>query len=213
MNGEASLWLEEFRGEVTATMVYDGAPIHDHFKVVDDRTLMGIMNGKGEVDVSRDHRGTCTSTSSGSDATCIYRRRELAPIVATMKRHARRVLAALILMGAIAGCSSTTSSPPAASTAPSSAKSTSAKSTTSETPTTSETSSPTVPAPPNSLTITCKDWRALDDPTQLAVVTAIVTQPNFKGAVTDPDAARVLAKGACLLFGSKTVNDVLLTGS
>src|ERR1700684_2433766 len=25
--GEASLWLEEFRGEVTATMVYDGQPV------------------------------------------------------------------------------------------------------------------------------------------------------------------------------------------
>ncbi len=34
--GEASLWMEEFRGEVTATMVYDGQPTHDHFKVVDD---------------------------------------------------------------------------------------------------------------------------------------------------------------------------------
>ena len=31
-NGEASLWMEEFRGEVTATMVYDGQPVHDHFK-------------------------------------------------------------------------------------------------------------------------------------------------------------------------------------
>ncbi len=31
-NGEASLWNIEFRGEVTATMVYDGAPIFDHFK-------------------------------------------------------------------------------------------------------------------------------------------------------------------------------------
>ena len=28
-NGEASLWNIEFRGEVTATMVYDGAPIFD----------------------------------------------------------------------------------------------------------------------------------------------------------------------------------------
>lgn len=45
-NGEASLWNEEFRGEVTATMVYDGIPVHDHFKKVDDDTLMGIMNGK-----------------------------------------------------------------------------------------------------------------------------------------------------------------------
>lgn len=47
--GEASLWLEEFRGEVVATMVYDGQPIHDHFKRVDDDTVMGIMNGKGGV--------------------------------------------------------------------------------------------------------------------------------------------------------------------
>lgn len=52
MNGEASLWLEEFRGEVTATMVYDGRPVHDHFKVVDDNTVVGIMNGKAAVDLS-----------------------------------------------------------------------------------------------------------------------------------------------------------------
>ncbi|MER6346302.1 DUF4334 domain-containing protein [Streptomyces sp. NPDC001595] len=45
--GEASLWTVEFRGETTATMVYDGRPVLDHFKQVDDTTLMGIMNGKG----------------------------------------------------------------------------------------------------------------------------------------------------------------------
>jgi hypothetical protein len=44
--GGASLWDVEFRGEVTATMVYDGQPVFDHFKRVDDTTLMGIMNGK-----------------------------------------------------------------------------------------------------------------------------------------------------------------------
>jgi hypothetical protein len=44
--GEATLWVEEFRGELTATMVYDGQPVHDHFKKVDDDTVMGIMNGK-----------------------------------------------------------------------------------------------------------------------------------------------------------------------
>lgn len=48
--GEASLWLEEFRGEVTATMVYDGQPTHDHFKRIDDDAVMGIMNGKGVLD-------------------------------------------------------------------------------------------------------------------------------------------------------------------
>ncbi|MEU9187991.1 DUF4334 domain-containing protein [Streptomyces sp. NPDC048484] len=45
-NGEASLWMIEFRDEVTATMVYDGLPIFDHFKKVDEDTLFGIMNGK-----------------------------------------------------------------------------------------------------------------------------------------------------------------------
>lgn len=45
-NGEASLWNVEFRGEVTATMIYDGQPVLDHFKAADG-LLMGIMNGKG----------------------------------------------------------------------------------------------------------------------------------------------------------------------
>ncbi len=44
--GEASLWEVGFRGEVTASMVYDGQPVIDHFKRVDATTLMGIMNGK-----------------------------------------------------------------------------------------------------------------------------------------------------------------------
>lgn len=46
--GEASLWNVSFRGEVTATMVYDGRPVLDHFKPVGEHTLMGIMNGKPE---------------------------------------------------------------------------------------------------------------------------------------------------------------------
>jgi hypothetical protein len=44
--GEASLWPVGFRGEVTATMVYDKMPVLDHFKKVDGETVMGIMNGK-----------------------------------------------------------------------------------------------------------------------------------------------------------------------
>ena len=46
--GLASLWEVTFRGEPTATMTYDALPVFDHFKVVDDRTVMGIMNGKLE---------------------------------------------------------------------------------------------------------------------------------------------------------------------
>lgn len=48
-DGAASLWNVEFRGEVTATMVYDGRPVFDHFKAVDANTLMGIMNGKADL--------------------------------------------------------------------------------------------------------------------------------------------------------------------
>ncbi|MFC4373542.1 DUF4334 domain-containing protein [Nocardia halotolerans] len=47
--GEATLWNIEFRGEVTATMVYDGRAVLDHFKWLDDTTLMGIMNGRAEL--------------------------------------------------------------------------------------------------------------------------------------------------------------------
>jgi hypothetical protein len=46
--GSASLWEVAFRGETTATMVYDAMAVFDHLKVVDDATLMGIMNGKLE---------------------------------------------------------------------------------------------------------------------------------------------------------------------
>ncbi|MEV0542482.1 DUF4334 domain-containing protein [Nocardia salmonicida] len=51
--GEATLWNVEFRGEVTATMVYDGRAVFDHFKWLDDTTLMGIMNGRPELVLSR----------------------------------------------------------------------------------------------------------------------------------------------------------------
>ncbi|QBJ96932.1 DUF4334 domain-containing protein [Rhodococcus sp. ABRD24] len=48
-HGEASLWEVAFRGEVTATMVYDGLPIFDHFKKVDADTVIGVMNGKSNL--------------------------------------------------------------------------------------------------------------------------------------------------------------------
>ncbi len=53
MKGGASLWMEQFRGDVTATMVYDAMPIHDHFKKVDDDAVLAITNGKGALDHGR----------------------------------------------------------------------------------------------------------------------------------------------------------------
>jgi GXWXG protein/uncharacterized protein DUF4334 len=46
MRGEASLWMMEFRGKVSATVVYDGEPLFGHLRKVDDNTLLGIVNGK-----------------------------------------------------------------------------------------------------------------------------------------------------------------------
>ncbi|MBW6437504.1 DUF4334 domain-containing protein [Actinoplanes hulinensis] len=51
--GGASLWPVEFRGETTATMVYDGQPVLDHFKQAGENTLLGVMNGKGVLDEGR----------------------------------------------------------------------------------------------------------------------------------------------------------------
>lgn len=44
--GHSSLWEVGFRGETTATMVYDALPVFDHFKRIDSTTVLGIMNGK-----------------------------------------------------------------------------------------------------------------------------------------------------------------------
>lgn len=45
----ASLWPVAVDGEVTATMVYDALPVFDHFKRVDEDTLLGLMQGKLEA--------------------------------------------------------------------------------------------------------------------------------------------------------------------
>ncbi|MBD2858908.1 DUF4334 domain-containing protein [Spongiibacter sp. KMU-158] len=47
--GTASLRKVEFRGVATATMVYDQHPIFDHFKKVDEQTVLGVMDAKGDA--------------------------------------------------------------------------------------------------------------------------------------------------------------------
>lgn len=46
--GDASLRMVEYRGVSTATMVYDGHPIFDHFRKIDEDTVVGAMDRKGE---------------------------------------------------------------------------------------------------------------------------------------------------------------------
>lgn len=46
--GAASIRMVGYRGVVTATMAYDRHPVFDHFRRVDDDTLLGLMDRKGE---------------------------------------------------------------------------------------------------------------------------------------------------------------------
>lgn len=43
----ARLRMVEYRGVVTATMIYDARPVNDHFRRVDERTLLGAMDLRG----------------------------------------------------------------------------------------------------------------------------------------------------------------------
>lgn len=44
----ARLRMIEYRGRVTATMAYDAKPINDHFVKIDDHTVLGVMDKKGD---------------------------------------------------------------------------------------------------------------------------------------------------------------------
>lgn len=47
--GTASLRMVEYRGVVSATMVYDKHPIFDAFRRVDEDTVLGAMDRKGDA--------------------------------------------------------------------------------------------------------------------------------------------------------------------
>lgn len=46
----ARVRMTEYRGKVSATMIYDALPINDVFRKVDDDTLLGVMDYKGMAD-------------------------------------------------------------------------------------------------------------------------------------------------------------------
>ena len=45
--------MNPLSNEPEATMVFDGQPVHDHFKKIDDNAVMGIMDGKNALDNGR----------------------------------------------------------------------------------------------------------------------------------------------------------------
>lgn len=46
--GRARLRKVEYRGVVSTAMIYDRLPIIDHFRAIDDDTLMGLMETRGK---------------------------------------------------------------------------------------------------------------------------------------------------------------------
>lgn len=44
---KARLRMTEYRGRLSATMIYDDQPIHDVFRQVDDQTVLGLMDMRG----------------------------------------------------------------------------------------------------------------------------------------------------------------------
>ena len=49
--GSAVLRRIEFRGKVSAAMIYDKQPIIDHFRKIDENRVMGIMDHKGKIEI------------------------------------------------------------------------------------------------------------------------------------------------------------------
>ena len=45
--GQARLREVSFRGKVSAAMVYDDLPVIDHFRKLDENTVLGLMDPKG----------------------------------------------------------------------------------------------------------------------------------------------------------------------
>lgn len=49
--GTAVLRRVEFRGQVSAAMIYDRRPIIDHFRRITDDAVMGIMDQRGKIKI------------------------------------------------------------------------------------------------------------------------------------------------------------------
>ncbi len=45
---KARLRMMQFRGKLSATMIYDAKPINDVFRKIDDETVLGLMDQRGD---------------------------------------------------------------------------------------------------------------------------------------------------------------------
>jgi hypothetical protein len=69
---------------------------------------------------------------------------------------------------------------------------------------------PTVPAPPNAETMTCKEFSGLDEATRLAVIRAILAKENNPLGPNGESVGQMLAEAACQFLPNATVSEVLM---
>lgn len=141
-----------------------------------------------------------------------------------MKTHVRLTAAALLLVGVTAACSRTTEGSVAMTTQPGPPITSSTRAPSTEIPglpgipipnlpfPTPGTNVPVVPAPPNALTMTCKEFNDLDEATRLAVIREILKQDNNPLGPNGESIGQMLVEAACQFLPDATVNEVLLGG-
>ncbi|AMO59086.1 Uncharacterised protein [Mycolicibacterium phlei] len=78
---------------------------------------------------------------------------------------------------------------------------------------TRKTDVPEVPAPPNALTMSCREFIALDDPTRLAVIREILKQESNPLGPDGEGIGEILVKTACQFLPGASVNEILLGGT
>lgn len=131
-----------------------------------------------------------------------------------MRTHVRTIAATVVLIAGITGCSHMTTGTATMrpqpvpetrrSTVPTIPRTTSPRST-------APRPSSDVPAPSNSLTMSCQDYLDLDQETRLAVIGEILRQ-HGSALEGGSDITKTLADAVCQFLPNSTVSEVLVGG-
>lgn len=120
-----------------------------------------------------------------------------------------RVAASAVMCLGLAACVKTTGGTVAMTTEPGGPTPTSTTaSTTAPRPSTPTTTSE-VPAPPGAMTMTCKDYVKLDEPTRLAVVKEILKGVNSAFGPLGDEFSETMAYTMCDFMPDRTVREIL----
>jgi hypothetical protein len=118
-----------------------------------------------------------------------------------------RVVATAVMCLGLAACVKTTGGSVAMTTEP--GGSTPTSTTTSRPSRTSTSSTSEVPVPPGAMTMTCKEFVKLDEPTRLAVVKEILKGDNSAFGPLGDEFSETMANTMCDFMPDRTVREIL----